>query len=179
MSVFLICSLLFFSAFGVTISDLCGDFQNPGDVCSPSQDCIGDSTTFIDTRSFVFFSNGSYILKRTFATGTCGSGPGTEIQSIATHGNISLNGNASAQGFTKISYSPNFFVIEIKKIQKALFYTSSDPGPCLPPNQYWENSTVGCPCNQTYPASPGEYPKVFVFSRKLIKMQCLSLSLFP
>jgi len=163
-------------------SDLCGIWTSLSGVkCTSGQTCSGSAgTNFIVNTGFVFAADGTYLQQFRMATGSCPfpDSSGTLIMAINTLGHYTIGANNTntsiGVNWTHIVYTPDSFNITLIKNQKAIYYTTSDPGPCMLPLDYWNNSTTGCPCNGTYVVN-GSFDtttNTFVGSREIIPSDC-------
>jgi hypothetical protein len=144
----------------VTWSDLCGTWlSQPSPAgCGPGQLCAGQTqTTFINQVFYQFFSNQTLTTNTAFATGGCPVDltSGNIEQQILAVKTMNFNGAADdpnpGSSWTKVTYPvPSEYRITLLKNNKAMYYTSSSPGPCLLPVTYWNDASLGCPCNGTW-----------------------------
>jgi hypothetical protein len=157
MTITLILLTLTCLSYGLELENLCGSWvQTTEGQCVAGQECIDYSTTFVNQQFFNFLGNGTYTRTIAFATGL-GACPiqldgGTPVLLITTVGTIGLHGMADSpnETYTKTSYTPDYFIVEIKKDNKPIYYTSEPIGACQTPVSYWNNETIGCPCNGTW-----------------------------
>jgi len=72
------------------------------------------------------------------------------VLSVDTHGNIHLGSTNSTDNFTPVSYTPSYFLVNVNKNQKPIYYTTVNPGACQTPIELWNDPVLGCKCNGTF-----------------------------
>jgi len=157
--------------------DLCGTWISNPAACKPGQQCAGDTTTYVTTDAVQFYDNRTFVRTFRVATGSCpfADSSGTVILAININGEYTLHGDSDVDPYTKIEYDILNFDTYLLKNNKQLYYTTTNPGPCLYPEPLLNNLTEGCPCGGTWTAGTASFNVAtgrFQGGRRIIPSQC-------